>query len=162
MNKIIILTIAIAVFSVGASTDLTKQNFEWYLQNHDWVELQLKSGSEQVTVPLTNTLGIIWQYRDGAIGAEVAPMIVSALIFRTRQMLTWFSKHPEEFKTFVRRLPDDVFTDFSRTEGNVKALKKQKLELAEAMTAFKDEKNLAPMVTNLVNALDRIKVRTID
>ncbi len=98
-------TITISLIaSFSFASELTKLNAAWLLQNEKTISNQLQASSDIEVMPIINTLGIIWQNREGAIGSEVSPYIAQALIYKSDNMLAWFNKHPKSLETWLQNI----------------------------------------------------------
>jgi len=146
--KVLATMIAMLAFleiaTANPDRNLTEMNSEWYFNNYDKVQQILISGTNEEAIPIINTLGLIWKNRDGGIWIEVAPAICNALIYKTRLMLLWFDDYPEEFSSWLKRMPMAMFTVWSDKDSDFAKLEKLRIKMIKHLKAYqKSETNKA-------------------
>ncbi len=141
---------------------LIEANFEWLLNNYHEIANALQSGTTEEVVPLINTLGNIWRFKDGAIGIEVSDLIALSLIHHTKLTLSWFQKHPKAYSSWLNEMPHVLFTDY--VGGKVDELYKIKENLLISLSSYEfshTEVKLEVLADEMVNVIKPIEVREI-
>jgi hypothetical protein len=137
---------------------LTQANLDWYESNIDNINRLLRAGEPFEVIPVINTLGEIWEFRDGAVGAEIATMIAQSFIYHTHLTFLWFEKHPKAFDGWIDELPEALLTDYDGSEST--RLKALKTELLASLNYY-----LSSSITNRTDALANrflIKLKTTE
>ena len=164
ITLLLIFVLAASNFSL-AGTQLTNQNFDWYSENREYIRDLIKSGNVRELVPVINTIGTIWKYRDGAIGSEVSEGVAEAMIYQPKLIFTWFNKHPEQLIQWNKRMQPDLFTDYAGSQAIVKRMNSIKdllnSELFKFISTEKDRKLVAAAIT-VLDSLRTISVREIN
>ncbi len=142
------------------SSELVKENFEWYQSNLEYIEGKITHVDDETLLPIINILGLIWQYRDGVIGAEVAPTIALALIYQPDEMLSWFKMHPIQFNEWLANLPSVLLTDYDGSyEDDIQQLK---FQLIKSLEEYHSHSHSQEMVEKLIYNLKNTEVRVVD
>ena len=147
------------------SANLTEMNFQWLMKNQTKVEKILSSDNPSDAIPVINTLGTLWKYKDGAIWVEVAPSIATALMFHNQSMLTWFSKHPQAWQEWLSDFPTALFTNWSGNSSETKqleALREQMLSHFKQYSQSGTDPGLVEMNRALYRRLLESEIREID
>lgn len=162
MNKplpfIILLFLAKTVL---AGTQLTNQNFDWYSENHKYISELVKSGNKRELVPVITTLGTIWKNRDGAIGSEIAEIIAEAMAYQPKLMFSWFSKYPEQLEKYNKRMPYDLFTNYSDSTDFAPRLYKLKALMEKNLFQFISNEKDTELVAAAISVLDVVRTATV-
>jgi hypothetical protein len=140
-------------------------NYDWYINNYKKIDQIIVSGTNDEAIPVINILGLIWKNRDGAIWIEVAPAIGGAILYKTKLMLLWFAGYPEEYSSWLDKMPRALFTAWSGKESDVVRLETLRTKMIEHLKTYQDseanedlrQKNLA-----LIEVLQKTKVRKIE
>jgi len=142
---------------------LVEANFEWLVNNYHEITNVLKTGTTEEAVPLINTLGNIWRFKDGAIGIEVSDLIALSLIHHTKLTLSWFQKHPKAYSSWLNEMPNVLFTDYAG--GKVDELYKTKESLLIILSNYQFsniEVKLEALADEMTNVIKPIEVREIE
>ena len=159
MKKILFLSY-LAILTVS-NTSIAGSSSEWYFENYEKIEDALSGDSNFLVIPIVTTLGDIWRHKDGAIGAEVAPMIAKALINKPKEMLSWFSHNPKELESFINELPNALLTEYSGKESGMKELIELKQELELSMKLFVGHPKNKDIAKKILNKVKSSEIRTI-
>ena len=157
MKFISILLIFISGLSYGDS--LTKLNSDWLFNNETKITEDLMRLSSVEVMPIINALGATWQFRDGAIGGEVSPYITQALIFKPKEMLAWFNRHPVALEQWIKSIPHLLLTNFS-DEKYRKYLVTLKHDVIVSLTNYDGEFNSE--ATSILQVVSESPVRSVD
>jgi hypothetical protein len=163
----VLLVLSFASISQGEPTyrSLTDMNFEWYLKNTERIGQILVSGTDEDAVPIINTLCLIWKHRDGSIWIEVSPALGKALIYKTRLVLLWFSQYPEEYSSWLNKMPTALFTAWSGENADVVRLEKLRVKMIENLKTYQKsetDKDLRQKCLALIEVLQKTKVGKIE
>ena len=160
MKKIFsIITISLLA-SFSFSSELTELNAAWLHQNEKTIASQLQTSSDIEVMPIINTLGIIWQNRDGAIGSEVSPYIAQALIFKSNNMLAWFNKHPKALESWLQDIPHSLLTNYNGSQEYSAYLATLKKQLTSSMSSYNG--SFKSEAGEVLAAISKAQVHEID
>ncbi|WP_432455085.1 hypothetical protein ACRRS0_06425 [Agarivorans sp. QJM3NY_29] len=161
-KSLMALGLLIASLQVFATTAVNDINLNWLNKNYFELKQDIKSSNSKTTVPIANTLGLIWLKRDGATSGEVSPLIASLLIKQPNIMLSILSEYPEEYQKWLEELQSALLTDFSG--GEEEALEETRLELIQSMEQISHNEmhSLKPFADQLANKLKLLSIRVID
>jgi len=157
MKFISILLIFISGLSHGNS--LTKLNSDWLFKSETKITADLKNLNSVEVMPIINALGATWQFRDGAIGGEVSPYIAQALIYKPKEMLAWFNRHPEALGQWVNSIPHVLLTNFNDAEYR-KLLVTLKNDVTVSLTNYDGKFNSE--ATLILQVVSKSPVRDVD
>lgn len=158
MNNFLTLVILLlSTKAVLAGTQLTQQNFNWYSENRQYVSELVKSGNKRELVPVITTLGTIWKNRDGAIGSEIAEIIAESMAYQPRLMFTWFSKYPEQLEKYNKRMPYDLFTNYSGSTEFASRLNNLRALMQKNLFEFISSEKDTELVTAAISVLDVVR-----
>jgi hypothetical protein len=129
--RLLFLLLMIPTLAMADSHALVAQTWKWYQSNFVRVQQVLRSSQDPNVVPYVHAIGTLYQFREGSIGAEVAPALATALTHNPAAMLSWFQAHPVVLEQWLNRLQSDLLTDYQGTQS-AELLRIQK-ELAIAM-----------------------------
>ncbi|WP_428241563.1 hypothetical protein [Gynuella sp.] len=170
MKKILFIYLCFfALFSYAEQANikkyksLTNANLDWYKSNVLDVKNLLLNRKCSEAVPFVNTLGEIWQFRDGAIGTEISPMIAQSFISCPHLTFLWFDKHPKAFDDWVASLPTTLLTDYDGSyTDELSILKKELLVSLKSYLKLNNYENIELLAHDLVNKLETTEVRVVD
>lgn len=154
------ILLSLFLCSTAMGENLTKLNAEWLLKNESRLESDLGQLSDIEAMPIINTLGLIWQYRDGALGGEVSPYIAQALIHKPDLMLAWFQKFPNDFSTWLEELPYALLTNYNGSEAYAHYLNQIKTDLEKSMFKYEGENRI--LAKKVFDLISKTEVREID
>lgn len=158
--KIFTIVIISLLASFSFASELTKLNAAWLHQNEKAITSQLQTSSDIEVMPIINTLGIIWQNRDGAIGSEVSPYIAQALIFKSNYMLAWFNKHPKSLEAWLHDIEPNLLTNYNGSPDYSYFLAKIKNQLTSAMSSYNG--SFKSEAGKVLAAISKAQVREIN
>lgn len=162
MNKTLSLIILLLLANtVLAGTQLTRQNFNWYSENHEYISELVKSGNQRELVPVITTLGTIWKSRDGAIGSEVAEIIAEAMAYQPKLMFSWFIRYPEQLEKYNKRMPYDLFTNYSDSTDFAPRLYKLKTLMEKNLFQFISNEKDTELIAAAISVLDVVRKATV-
>jgi len=165
MNKIIIIfSIWLTPAVCLAGLQLATQNYEWYLKHYKYVNSVLESDNAKEVIPIINTLGTIWKFRDGAIGSEISGAIAKAMIHHPKYMFGWFISHPVQLDKWIERIPYDLLTNYASV-GHSAKLKTIKKNMERSLPDYIQSENNSKLKNAAIKVLSRVKsteVREID
>lgn len=115
--RLFFLLLVIPTLAIADSHALVAQTAKWYLSNLTSIQQVLRSKQDPNVVPYVHAIGTLYQFRDGSIGAEVAPAIATALTHHPSAMLSWFQAHPVVLEQWLARVQFDLLTDYQGTQG---------------------------------------------
>lgn len=162
MNKFIAIIILLFLAkTVLAGTQLTNQNFDWYSENYKYINELLKTGNKRELVPVITTLGTIWKHRDGAIGSEIAETIAEAMTYQPKLMFSWFSKYPEQLEIYIKRMPNDLFTNHSDSADFAPRLYQLKALMEKSLFQFISSEKDTVLVAAAISVLDVVRTATV-
>lgn len=142
---------------------LTEANLDWYESNSSKVGSLLLNGECFEVIPLVNTLGEIWQFRDGAVGGEIAPVIAQSFIHRPHITFLWFDKHPKAFEGWIVELPEALLTDYDGSYADkLKALKEELLVALNSYLSSSNTNKLESLARKFISKLEATDVEVID
>jgi hypothetical protein len=169
MKTIIIMIAIITFFEIPSFAsdyrDLTHMNYEWYINNYKKIDQIIVSGTNDEAIPVINVLGLIWKNRDGGIWIEVAPAIGGAILHKTKLMLLWFAGYPEEYSSWLDKMPRALFTAWSGKESDVVRLETLRTKMIEHLKTYQNSEaneDLRQKSLALIEVLQKTKVRKIE
>lgn len=164
LAKLIMLLVAFGQgFYVQAqTTNLTQLNYEWYHSNWEKIGDLTVNGSDNDLVPIVNTIGLMWKYRDGAVSSAIAPAISRLFIYHPRITFIWFLKHPDEFKSLVGELPGDLFVGEPDQEGDLLLRKEELLKSLASYSKIEKNLKLKNMADLIYTTITETEIRIID
>jgi len=147
------------------SESLTAVNFQWYLDNHQQIVETIQGGQSAEVIPIVNTLGSIWQHKDGAVWVEVAPAIAQALMHQNELMLTWFIAHPKAWQEWQSNMTNALFTNWDGSDQQtqqLEALRQTMLDKLAKLTKSPTSEQQSAMNQTLHALISASSVRVID
>ena len=158
--KIFLATVVSLFTSMSFASELVTLNAKWLHQNESIIAQNLQTRTDVAAMPIINTLGEIWQNRDGALGSEVSPQIANALIYKANNMLAWFQKHPEALKSWAQEIPYSLLTNYSGEPEYSAYLKQLKAQLTSSMSSYNGLFNAE--ASYILSIISKAQVREID
>ncbi len=166
MNKSLSLIILLFLAKTAlAGTQLTNQNFDWYSESYTYISELVKSGNKRELVPVITTLGTIWKNRDGAIGSEIAEIIAEAMTYQPKMMFSWFNKYPVQLEKYNKRMPSNLFTNYSESTEFAPRLNKLKSIMEKNLFKFISNEKDTELVAAAISVLEVVRnssIREID
>lgn len=142
---------------------LTEANLYWYESNIAEINDLLLSSKSIEVIPIINTIGEIWQFRDGAIGSEIAPVIAQSFIYHPHVTFLWFNKHSKAFDDWITELPEALLTDYDGSYADrLKAVKKDLLVTLNSYLASSNSDKLESLANKFISKLEATEVKIID
>lgn len=164
MNKLTLLSIISLIHVTTATThaSLVETNISWHQQHQTYIEETLKTTDCNAVIPIINTLGLLWQERDGAVSFEVAPTIAIALTHHPQAMLQWFQKHPDQYTQWLEEIPNTLLTDFQGDQQKINQLKQNLIKALYQYTQEPIPTELNALADKMKKQLEKHEIQTIN
>jgi len=162
MRIIIFLLLAILTFSAQSKPSRNEVNLNWMLNNYSEIEKNISTKQPTVLIPILNTLTDIWVHRDGATTTEVSPLIIEALIYKPKLMLSMLADKPDSFDRWLTQFSGQIFRDFSGKDFDELVLLHKQLNTSMLDFSKNGVAELKPYADKIIQQLKVTKVSKVD
>ncbi|UTV99857.1 hypothetical protein KDW99_01525 [Marinomonas rhizomae] len=121
--------------SLSASAEsLVEANMDWLTSHQEYVDNALTSEQSKDFLPVLNTVIAVWERRDGALTAEISPLILQAIIAEPELTFDALHDNPKSFNRWLKQLQGQVFTAINPDQ--VQPLNDLKMELETSLSSY--------------------------
>lgn len=128
-----------AAFVLSASLTATagplvEANMDWLTSHQEQVNSALSEEQSKDFLPVLNTVMAVWERRDGALTAEISPLILHAIIAEPNLTFDALHDSPKSYSRWLKQLQGQVFTAINAEQ--VQPLNDLKIALETSLASY--------------------------